>query len=169
MTYLLDRPLDDELDTGADLVQRVTDGPTVDDGPRPAVDVVPVAASAETEPQVEGDPEMGDSVGLYLREISRVKLLTAEEEVVLAKSIELGLQIKSEPWKAILSIHEWAVNETEARTRRKAPRYELPFGDEAHRIVRAALADEAALDLLVTAPRFGFTEALRDGRDRPPA
>ena len=79
MTYLLDRPLDDELDTGADLVQRVTDGPAVDDGPRPAVDVVPVVASAEAEPQVEGDPEMGDSVGLYLREISRVKLLTAEE------------------------------------------------------------------------------------------
>jgi RNA polymerase sigma factor RpoD-like protein len=162
LTYLLDRPLDDELDTSADLVQRVTDGATVDDGPRPAVDVVPVPAAAETEPQVEGDPEMGDSVGLYLREISRVKLLTAEEEVVLAKSIELGLQIKSEPWKAILSIHEWAVNETEARTRRKAPRYELPFGEEAHRIVRAALADEAAFDLLVTAPRFGFTEALRE-------
>jgi RNA polymerase sigma factor RpoD-like protein len=167
LTYLLDRPLDDELNTSPDLVQLVTDEATAEGASRPAIEVIPMPATAEAdEPEVEAevevDPEMGDSVGLYLREISRVKLLTAEEEVVLAKSIELGLLMKNEPWKAILNIHEWAVNETEARTRRKDRRYELPFGDEAHRIVRAALTDDGAGDLLVTAPRFGFTGALRD-------
>ena len=77
-------------------------------------------------------------------------LLTAQEEVVLAKGIELGNQIKTEPWKAILNLHEWALHETEAKTRAAKPQYELPFGAEAHRIVRGALADENAGELLVT-------------------
>ena len=39
-----------------------------------------------------------------------------------------------------------------------------PVGGEAHRIVRRALEDESAGDLLVTAPRFGFTEAIREAQ-----
>ena len=48
---------------------------------------------------VEADDglDIEDSTRLYLREIARVPLLSAEEEVVLAKGIELGLRIRTEP------------------------------------------------------------------------
>jgi RNA polymerase primary sigma factor len=108
------------------------------------------------------DVEIDDPVRMYLREIARVPLLTAQEEVVLAKGIELGEQTAIEPWKAIVSLHEWALHDTEAKTRVANPDYRLPFGDEAHRMVRAAVSDEAASDLLVTAPAFGLAAAAKD-------
>ena len=113
--------------------------------------------------------DIEDSTRLYLREISRVPLLTAEEEVVLAKAMELGLRIRTEPWTAVLDLHEWTLHETEAATRAKNPVYALPFGAEAHRIVRSALADDSAGDLLVTAPRFGFTAAAAEAQGGPAA
>jgi hypothetical protein len=45
--------------------------------------------------------------------------------------------------------------------------YALPSSAAAHRIVERALADESAGDLLTTAPRFGFTEAIRSAQDGP--
>jgi RNA polymerase primary sigma factor len=126
-------------------------------------DRIPVDVAADivdgVQPQPDSEPETEDSVRLYLREIARVPLLKAEEEVVLAKGMELGRQVKAEPWKAVLSLHEWTLHATEAKTRTAKPEYVLPFADEAHRIVREALADEAAMDLLVTAPRVGLAGA----------
>jgi RNA polymerase primary sigma factor len=107
------------------------------------------------------DVDIDDPVRMYLREIARVPLLTAQEEVVLAKGIELGEQTAIEPWKAIVSLHEWTLHDTEAKTR-TAKGYALPFGEEAHRMVRAALTEEAASDLLVTAPAFGLAAAAKD-------
>ena len=58
-----------------------------------------------------------DPVRMYLKEIGKVALLSAEEEVVLAKAIELGEQIIVEPWNAVLSLHVWTLHDTERNTR----------------------------------------------------
>ena len=105
---------------------------------------------------------MDDPLRLYLREIGRVALLTAEDEVVLAKAIELGKQLVEAPWKGIVSLHEWTLHDTERKTRTAQPQHRLPFGPEAHAMVRAAIADGAGRDLLVTSPAFNLVRAARN-------
>ena len=88
-------------------------------------------------------------------------LLTAEEEVVLAKGIELGRQIVAEPAKAVLSLREWTLHETEARTRTAKTQYALPYGNEAQRLVADALRDDTAMDLFMPAPSLGLPKAAK--------
>jgi RNA polymerase sigma factor RpoD-like protein len=59
----------------------------------------------------------------------------------------------------MVSLHEWTLHETERKTRNLKPQHRLPLGEEAHRIVRAAICDEAALDLLVPHPDFHLLKA----------
>jgi hypothetical protein len=92
-----------------------------------------------------------DPVRMYLREIGKVALLKAEEEVILAKAIELGEQMAGgslrdaktrpveEPWKAVLSLWEWTKHDTEHASRLKRPEHRLDrYTDGAERIVRSA-------------------------------
>jgi hypothetical protein len=105
-----------------------------------------------------------DPVRMYLKETGKVALLTAEEEVVLAKAIELGEQMADEPWKAMISLHEWTLHDTERKTRTQKPQHRLPFGEEAHRMVRDAISAEEAGDLLVATPDFHLVKAGKDAQ-----
>src|SRR5665811_2229715 len=65
-------------------------------------------------------------------------------------------------WKGIVSLREWTTHDTERKTRTAKPQHRLPLGPEAERMVHDAIADEAAGDLLVASPDFGFVAAAKD-------
>jgi RNA polymerase primary sigma factor len=134
------------------------------DVPTAPADASTTLDARELEPLSADMIGIDDSVRMYLREIGRVALLTAEGEVVLAKEIELGEQLAEAPWKGIVSLHEWTLYDTEHKTRTALPQHRLPFGPEASRMVRDAIADQAAGDLLVASPAFYLVRAARDAQ-----
>jgi RNA polymerase primary sigma factor len=111
------------------------------------------------------DALLNDSLAAYLGEIGRLSVLTAEEEVVLAKAIVLGRQIVAEPERAIFSLWEWTRRETERDTRASDPAYRLPFEVEADRIVRSALEAAAGEGSLPAPPDIGALGACRPASD----
>ncbi len=112
----------------------------------------------------DGD-SVGDTLDAYLGAIGKLSLLTAEEEVVLAKAMVLGRQIVAEPERAIFSLWEWTRGETERDTRASNPAYRLPFEVEVDRIVRSALEAAAGEGSLPAPPDIGAVGADRPAND----
>ena len=62
----------------------------------------------------------------------------------------------------MLALHHWTLYDTERKTRTQKPQHRLPFGDEAHALVRAAFGAEEAAELFVPSPDFHLVKAARD-------
>jgi RNA polymerase primary sigma factor len=117
---------------------------------------------AELEAMAQDMVGIDDPVRMYLKEIGKVPLLNAEEEVVFAKAIELGEQIVAEPWSATLSLWEWTRNDTEHASRQKRPEHRLDyFAADAERIVRSSFEAAEKDGLLVASPDLKLTGAQR--------
>jgi RNA polymerase primary sigma factor len=90
----------------------------------------PAAGTTRTAPAKEGEEDLealaadligiDDPVRMYLKEIGKVALLTAEEEVVLAKAIELGELIVEDPARSLVNLFAWVTLDTEPKARSMA-------------------------------------------------
>ncbi len=163
---------DDVVPAGKELSIEVIEATAVEGVRVPAGDAPAKLNAAEVEEPTAEELEalsadmigIDDPVRMYLKEIGKVALLTAEEEVVLAKAIELGEQIIIEPWKAVVSLHEWTLHDTERKTRTTKPQHQLPFGPETHRMVADAMAWDGVADLLVATTDFHLIKAGREAQ-----
>jgi RNA polymerase primary sigma factor len=88
--------LDDALDATHEAGIELTQADGEDDDPWASIETLAhegpdaLTASARPTPDVTDDLMAGGPASLYLREISRTPLLTAEEEVTLAQELEAG-------------------------------------------------------------------------------
>ncbi len=111
--------------------------------------VAPRAAAKATSKTKEGEEDLealaadligiDDPVRMYLKEIGKVALLTAEEEVVLAKAIELGELAVEDPARALVNLFSWVTLDSEPKARSMAAMRAFDLPKEAPRVTRDAV------------------------------
>ena len=76
---------------------------------------------------------------MYLKEIGKVALLTAEEEVVLAKAIELGELVVEDPARSLVNLFAWVTLDTEPKARSMAAMRAFDLPKEAPHVTHDAI------------------------------
>ncbi len=102
-----------------------------------------------------------DPVRMYLKEIGKVALLTAEEEVVLAKAIELGELAVEDPARALTNLYTWVSTNSEPKARSMAAMRAFDLPRDSARVTRDAIDWWVARKQLITAPVVKFSKARR--------
>jgi RNA polymerase primary sigma factor len=114
-----------------------------DEEEAPAGEQAPAGTAAKPEEDLEALAAdligIDDPVRMYLKEIGKVALLTAEEEVVLAKAIELGELIVEDPARALVNLFAWVTLDSEPKARSMAAMRAFDLPKEAPHVTHDAI------------------------------
>ena len=128
------------------------------------------AADAKAEKEPEEDLEalaadligIDDPVRMYLKEIGKVALLTAEEEVVLAKAIETGELAIEDPARCMVNLFTWVTVGSEPKARAMAGMRAFDLPADSPKITNDAIDWWVHKKRPIEKPPIRFTKARRD-------
>ncbi len=132
----------------------------------PDDDVADAKAAKEPEEDLEALAAdligIDDPVRMYLKEIGKVALLTAEEEVVLAKAIETGELAIEDPARCMVNLFTWVTVGSEPKARAMAGMRAFDLPADSPKIANDAIDWWVHKKRPIEQPTIRFTKARRD-------